>query len=63
MIILLLFAFGIGITAIMIYSIKLIVESKYEIRRLERQKREEEFKKEEEEWRELFTFKYFEEND
>lgn len=63
MIILLLFAFGIGITAIMIYSCKLIAESKYEIRELERQKREEELKKEEEEWRELFTFKYFEEND
>ena len=63
MIILLLLAFGIGITVIMIYSIKLIVESEYEIRRLERQKREEELKKEEEEWRELFTFKYFEEYD
>ena len=63
MIILLLFAFGIGITAIMIYSCKLISESKYEIRRLERQKREEELKKEEEEWRELLTFKYFEENE
>ena len=63
MIILLLLAFGIGITVIMIYSIKLIVESEYEIRRLERQKREEELKKEEEEWRELNTFKYFEEYD
>ena len=63
MIILLLFAFGIGITAIMIYSCKLITETKYEIRKLEKQKREEELKKEEEEWRELFTFKYFEEYD
>lgn len=58
MIILLLFAFGIGITAIMIYSCKMIAESKYEIRRLERQKWEEELKKEEEEW-----IKYFEVND
>lgn len=63
MIILLLFAAGIGITVIMIYSIKLFVESEYEIRRLERQKWEEKLKKVEEEWRELLTFKYFEEYD
>lgn len=60
MAILILFLGGITIVVLMITSAKMIVESKYEIRKEEERQRKEEMKRFEEEFEEgMKTFNYF----